>query len=129
MKRILLTLFVFLFMTLSVIAQNNPDLFRALGTPEDSKVQVSWNRYLTHSGITDLSRKLAEAHPDFIKLSSIGDSYEGRELWMLTITNHNNKPHTEKRDITLTGTFTPTRYRARKSRSTRRGTWLKITRI
>lgn len=103
MKRILLTLFVSLFMTLSVVAQNNPDVFRALGSPEDPKVQVSWNRYLTHSGLGELSRQLAEAHPDLIKLSSIGESYEGRELWMLTVTNHNNKPHTEKAGYYIDG--------------------------
>jgi len=96
MKRIILTLSISLFVALSIVAQDNPDVFRALGSPEDPKVQVSWNRYLTHSGITDLSQRLAEAHPDFIKLSSIGESYEGRELWMLTVTNHNSKPHTEK---------------------------------
>jgi len=96
MKRLIITLLVSLFMTVSIVAQDNPNVFRALGSPENPKVQVSWNKYLTHSGIGELSRRLAEAHPDFIKLSSIGESYEGRELWMLTVTNHNNKPHTDK---------------------------------
>lgn len=96
MNRILLTLFITLFTALSVIAQSNPNVFRALGTPEDPKVQTSWNRYLTNEGIENLSRELADAHPDLIKMSSIGQSYEGRELWMLTVTNHNNKDHKEK---------------------------------
>lgn len=96
MKRLIITLLVSLFMTVSIVAQDNPNVFRALGSPENPKVQVSWNKYLTHSGIGELSRRLAEAHPDFIKLSSIGESYEGRELWMLTVTNHNNKSHTDK---------------------------------
>lgn len=96
MKRLIITLLVSLFMTVSIVAQNNPNVFRALGSPENPKVQVSWNKYLTHSGISDLSQRLADAHPDLIKLSSIGESYEGRELWMLTVTNHNNKPHKDK---------------------------------
>ncbi|MFU8813594.1 MAG: M14 family metallopeptidase [Balneolaceae bacterium] len=96
MNRTLLTTFIFFFTALSVAAQTNPNFFRALGSPENPKVEASWNRYLTVEGIENLSRELAEAHPDLIRLRSIGKSYEGRDIWLLTVTNHNNKPHTEK---------------------------------
>lgn len=95
MQRIIITLFISLFTSLPLFAQN-PNVFRALGSPEDPKVETSWNRYLTNEGIENLSRELAEAHPELIQLSSIGQSYEGRELWLLTVTNHNNRSHREK---------------------------------
>ncbi|NBC25310.1 MAG: peptidase M14 [Bacteroidetes bacterium] len=96
MKSFVLTLLLLLIATLPMSAQNNPNVFRALGSPEDPEVQVSWNKYFTYEGIENLSRELADAHPELINLSSIGTSYEGRDLWMLTVTNHNNKPHKEK---------------------------------
>ncbi len=61
--------------------------FKAVGAPSDPKVQVSWNRYNDYDGITDICRRLAAAHPDLVKLESIGKSTEGREMWMLTVTN------------------------------------------
>lgn len=96
MHRLIIITLVFIFSAISLSAQNNPNVFRALGSPEDPEVQASWNRYLTYEGIENFSRELADTHPDLVKLRSIGQSYEGRELWMLTVTNHNNKPHTEK---------------------------------
>ena len=30
---------------------------------------------------------LAKAHPEFAKLQSVGKTYAGREMWMLTVTN------------------------------------------
>lgn len=96
MNKISLTLLLLISFSIATKAQENPNYFRALGTPENPEVQASWNRYLTYDGIEDLGRRLAEAHPDLVKLSSIGKSYEGRDLWMLTVTNHSNKPHKEK---------------------------------
>lgn len=65
-------------------------VFPAVGSPVNPKVPISWNRYYTYQGITELTEKLANAHPDLIKRTSIGKSYKGRELWMLTVSNHKN---------------------------------------
>jgi hypothetical protein len=72
------------------------DFFKAPGTPVEPKVQVSWNRYYTNEGLLEISRQLTRAYPNLIKLESIGKSYEERDLWLLTVTNHQNKPHGEK---------------------------------
>ncbi len=67
---------------------SNPEhFFRAAGTPHNPKVNVAWNRYYSPSGIADIMKKIAAAYPDLAKLESIGKSYEGRDLWLLTITN------------------------------------------
>lgn len=59
----------------------------ALGSPPDPKVAVMWDRFYDHEKIGEIARRLAAAHPDYVKLSSIGKSYQGKDLWLLTVTN------------------------------------------
>jgi hypothetical protein len=61
--------------------------YRPAGAPPDPKVPAQWNRYHDYQEITDLLRKLAEAHPGRCRLESLGRSYGGREMWLLTVTN------------------------------------------
>ncbi len=80
-----------LLLTLPLKAQEDERFFKAAGTPANPKVQVSWNKYLTYSGIKDLAGRLAKAYPDLVKVESAGKSYEGRDLITLIITNHKNQ--------------------------------------
>lgn len=93
--KLIYTLIAFIF-TVSAIAQDGSQVFRAAGSPENPKVQISWNRYYNHAGITELCKKLAAAHPDLIKVSSIGKSYQGREMWVLTVTDFKKGKADEK---------------------------------
>ncbi len=61
--------------------------FRAIGTPHEPKVEVSWNRYYTYDGVVDIMQKIAKAHPNLARLESIGKSVEGRDIWLLTISD------------------------------------------
>lgn len=79
-------------LALPVVAQRAtqppvPGALAALGAPPDPKVAVSWDRYYDHAQIGEIGRRLAAAHPDYVKFSSIGKSYEGKDLWLLTVTN------------------------------------------
>jgi len=76
-----------LFATTGVQSQTAEQLFKAGGTPVNPKVTVAWNRYNDHAGIADILKKIAAAYPDLAKLQSIGKSYQGRDLWCLTITD------------------------------------------
>ncbi|MBD3617767.1 MAG: peptidase M14 [Gracilimonas sp.] len=93
MKNIIYTtLFTFLVTGLllnqSAEAQTSVDgFFPAAGSPVNPEVQASWNRYYNYQGISDLTKELADAHPNLIKRESIGKSYEGRDIWLLTVTN------------------------------------------
>lgn len=69
------------------VAQNDALFFKAAGTPGDPKVQVSWNRYNTHAGIRDICTKLANAFPGLVTMESIGKSYQGRDIFVLTISD------------------------------------------
>ena len=48
---------------------------------------------------TELSRLLfdyAEARPDLVAVASIGKSFEGRDIWVVTVTNTATGPHADK---------------------------------
>ncbi len=59
----------------------------ALGSPPDPKVPVHWDRWFDHATIGKIGRDLAAAHPNRCRLGSIGKSHEGRDLWVITVTN------------------------------------------
>jgi len=69
------------------LPQDNALFFDAAGTPANPKVQVSWNKYHTYAGVTDFCKKLAEAYPDLVTLSSPGKSFQGRDIHVLTISD------------------------------------------
>jgi len=52
--------------------------------------------YYTYDVLTRLLQELVEAHPQLAQLESIGKSLEGRELWLVTLTNQATGPALEK---------------------------------
>src|SRR5690554_1876653 len=94
---ILISIFLSLGIT-SSIAQKPENILPAIGTPANPKVPISWNRYHDHTALTEIYQQLAQAHPDLLTLESIGQSFEGRDLWVLTVTDrttsitHDRKP-------------------------------------
>lgn len=78
------------FCGMPAMAQSADGVFPAVGSPANPKVDASWNHYYNYKGITELTKALADAHPNLVKRSSIGKSYQGRDIWMLTVTNFNS---------------------------------------
>jgi len=74
-----------LFSIFEITAQEK--FFRAIGTPHNPKVEVSWNRYYTYDGVEDIMQKIAKAYPNLARLESIGKSFQGRDIWLLTISD------------------------------------------
>ncbi len=52
--------------------------------------------YYTYDTLTRILRDLVAAYPHLAQLESIGKSYEGRELWLVTLTNSATGPAIEK---------------------------------
>lgn len=77
----------FIFACTAMHAQTAEQIFKAAGSPAKPKVAVSWNKYYDHGGITEICKKIAAAYPNLAKLESIGKSYKGRDIWVLTITD------------------------------------------
>lgn len=59
----------------------------ALGSPPNPKVVVAWDRFYDHAGIMEIARRLGAAHPDRVKVGTIGKSTQGRDMVLLTVTN------------------------------------------
>jgi hypothetical protein len=90
MKKIILNTIIKILLLLPaipVLSQNEELFFKAAGSPENPKVQVSWNRYYTYEGVVDICNKLAKAYPDLVSLESMGKSYQGRDIYVLTISD------------------------------------------
>jgi hypothetical protein len=49
--------------------------------------ELSYQAFLTYQEVTDFVKSLASVYPDMCQLGSIGKSREGREIYLLTITN------------------------------------------
>ncbi len=52
--------------------------------------------FYRHLEQTQLLQAYAHARPDLVKLHSIGKSFEGRDIWLLSITNTHTGPDTDK---------------------------------
>jgi hypothetical protein len=63
--------------------------FPALGASAERKVQVAWNRFYDHAGLTAIVVRLRKAFPELTRLYSIGKSSQGREIWCLEVTAQN----------------------------------------
>lgn len=57
---------------------------------------VDWTRYHSSADAETLLREITARYPDLARLYSIGKSYQGRELWMLELTNTKTKPAAQK---------------------------------
>jgi len=66
-------------------APGNP--YAPIGTPPHPRVTVQWDRYHDSREVTAILKALVAAHPQRAKLTSLGRSYGGREMWVLTLTN------------------------------------------
>lgn len=71
----------------TVFSQKPENILAAAGSPPNPKVAISWNRYNDYAAITEICKKIAAAYPELVKLESMGKSFQGRDLWVMTITD------------------------------------------
>ena len=64
---------------------------------------IEFNRYYKYEEMTALLEAYAAETPDLVTLESMGKSYEGREIWVLTLTNKATGPHSEKPALWIDG--------------------------
>ena len=112
----LITFLLILLFQVPLEAQNAELFFRAAGSPSNPKVQVSWNKYYTYEGITDICRKLVKEYPGLVKMESAGKSYQGRDIIALTITDKKSGDPGHRPVTTSTATYIRTRSREPKWR-------------
>jgi len=87
----------------AVTAQTREQIYKAAGSPVNPKVAISWNRYNDHAGITEILNKIVKAYPNLARLESIGKSYEGRDLWCISITDYSKGDASKKPGMYIDG--------------------------
>jgi len=57
------------------------------GSDPEHTLPLTWDRWLDHAEIGERLQLMEKTWPQFLKLQSVGRSYEGREMWVMTINN------------------------------------------
>ena len=60
------------------------------------EMKTHFDRYLLYGELTDTLHALAREHPALCEVVSIGQSREGRDIWLVEITNSETGPASEK---------------------------------
>lgn len=55
-----------------------------------------FDRFVKFGELTELLERIVVDHPKLVELTSIGKSYEDRDIWLVTVTNSATGPHDEK---------------------------------
>ena len=63
---------------------------KAMGAPNNPKVEIAWNRYYDTKQLYEIMKRIEKAYPNLVKVSSIGKSVEGKDMWQMTISNFKN---------------------------------------
>ncbi len=64
---------------------------------------VDFDRYYRYDELTEALRTFAADYPQLVALESIGKSYEGRDIWLVTLTNTATGPAEEKPALWVDG--------------------------
>lgn len=77
--------------------------------------EVRFDTYYRYEELTRLLRAYADEHPQLVRVDSIGKSHEGRDIWLVTVTNSVTGEDTEKPALWVDGNIhaTPSGIRRR----------------
>jgi hypothetical protein len=76
-----------------------PSVFALTNYPEVQPREagkMDWQHYHTSEEIETWMRKWAEAHPNIVELYAVGESFGGRTIWQMTLTNKSTGKGTDK---------------------------------
>jgi murein tripeptide amidase MpaA len=59
-------------------------------------VKISFDRFYRFEELSEIMRNFENEYPHLVKISSIGKSYEGRDIWLATVTNFESGEDHEK---------------------------------
>ena len=65
--------------------------------------EIDFEHYHTYDEVTAILRKWAADYPNLVELYSVGQSFEGREIWQITITNKATGKDTDKPAMFIEG--------------------------
>ncbi len=65
--------------------------------------EMDFAHYHTYGEVVEFLRRWEKEYPNLVSLYSVGRSYEGRDIWQITITNKSTGPDTAKPAMFLEG--------------------------
>ncbi len=71
--------------------------------PASAQLAIGFDKYHSFAEMTAFLREAAQKYPDLASLSSIGKSYQGRDLWLLTVTNRKTGAAQDKPALYING--------------------------
>src|SRR5687768_6071408 len=66
---------------------------------------LRFDTYYRYADLTALLHSFAEHHPTLVKVESLGHSHEGRDIWLVTLTNTATGPAAEKPALWVDGSI------------------------
>lgn len=78
-------------------------------------VDIRFDTYYRYDDLVGFLNAFAEEYPHLVSLQSIGQSYEGREIWLATVTNSETGPADEKPAVYVQGNIHATEVSASSS--------------
>lgn len=93
MRRLMLTVLALVCCTGTATAQMD----------HPSKVDLTFNKWYDYEEMTKALHDLAAAYPDLLTLESIGQSYGGLEIWLVTLNDKNTGPAESKTAMYIEG--------------------------
>ncbi|WP_338441933.1 M14 family metallopeptidase [Synechococcus elongatus IITB4] len=67
------------------------------------QLNFACDRFYHYDELTQLLQDCADAYPQLLRLESLGKSHEGREIWLLRITDYSSGDDTEKPALWIDG--------------------------
>src|SRR4051812_10415599 len=58
--------------------------------------RIAFDRFYRYAELTDVLHAFAAEYPQLVSIESIGRSFEGRDIWLLTVTNRDTGPASDK---------------------------------
>jgi murein tripeptide amidase MpaA len=65
--------------------------------------KIRFDRYYRYDELSRILRGLAKEFPNLVRLESLGQSHEGRDVWLVTLTNRKTGPDTAKPAVWVDG--------------------------
>ena len=64
---------------------------------------VAFDTYYQYDDLTRILQNYAKEYPQFVRIESIGQSYEGRDIWLITVTNFSTGKDKQKPALWVDG--------------------------
>ncbi len=68
-----------------------------------AEVKLSFDHFYDHKELTEALKALEKVYPQFMKLISLGKSYQGRDIWAVVINNSKTGPEERKPGFYIDG--------------------------